>query len=249
MDHEEFAFLASPEFPNQKRVKSSSAWIPEEGAFPPVLLVYDEVEAVELAFGSTCLFPGFLRKNAVKFSGDDQFLPRAKPVKYGHTYYVCADAPKDHSCYKHEESGRGNHSHGQQHEINSRGDTDEQYTRDAYHAFGFDPALINSSHERLSLLKRNVCLKAGGVGAFRNGFCRDFERASVVAFKVEYGKKRQVRTGSFVSIGLFKAARIELLEMKEFFWRFRTQNFALFTFFFQRKRWRIVLPVTVAGRQ
>jgi hypothetical protein len=41
-----------------------------------VLLVDDEVEVVEVVFGGTCFFPGFFRKDTVKFCGDNQFLPR-----------------------------------------------------------------------------------------------------------------------------------------------------------------------------
>ena len=59
---------------------SWSFWIWEEYAVPTILLVDDEVKVVEVVFGRTCFFPGFFRKDTIKFCGDDQFLPN--PVQH-----------------------------------------------------------------------------------------------------------------------------------------------------------------------
>jgi hypothetical protein len=50
-----------------------------------VLLIDDEVELVELVFGDPCLFPGFFRKDTVKFCCDNKFFPRQKPVEHKQT--------------------------------------------------------------------------------------------------------------------------------------------------------------------
>jgi hypothetical protein len=47
----------------------------------------------------------------------------------------------------------------------------------------------------------------------------------VVAFEVEDRENRKFRTGSFVSIGLLKAAWTELLQVKQYCWCFRKQGF------------------------
>ena len=82
VDQEKFAAAALFKLADQKRVQGTRPWIWEECAFPTVLLVDYEVELVEVVFGCTCFFPGFFRKNSVKFCGDDELLPRAKPVEH-----------------------------------------------------------------------------------------------------------------------------------------------------------------------
>ena len=44
-----------------------------------MLLVYDEVEVVEVVFGRTRFFPGFYRQNTVKFCGNDAVSSTDKP--------------------------------------------------------------------------------------------------------------------------------------------------------------------------
>ena len=63
----------------------------------------------------------------------------------------------------------------------------------------------------------------------------DFEGASVVAFNVKYCKDGKFRAGSFVSIGLFKAARIEFRELKHSFRCLSGQYSSLLTSPFQGK--------------
>jgi len=83
VDQKEFASVALLELADQKRVEGTRPWIGEECAFPMMLLVDYEIEVVEVVFYRACLFPGFFRKDSIKFRGDDQFLPRAKPVEHG----------------------------------------------------------------------------------------------------------------------------------------------------------------------
>jgi hypothetical protein len=64
-----------------------------------------------------------------------------------------------------------------------------------------------------------------------NGLCGDFKSELVVAFEVKDGEDRWFRTGSFVSISLFKTGRIELLKVKEWWWCFRKEGFSLVALF------------------
>ena len=73
------------------------------------------------------------------------------------------------------------------------------------------------------------------MGSGRNRVHGDFEGASVVAFKVKYCKDGKFRAGSFVSISLFKAARIEFRELKHSFRCLSGQYFSLLTSPFQGK--------------
>jgi hypothetical protein len=47
-----------------------------------MLLVYDEVEIVELVFCGTRFFPDRFRQNTVEFCADDQFFPRTELLKH-----------------------------------------------------------------------------------------------------------------------------------------------------------------------
>jgi hypothetical protein len=45
------------------------------------LLVDYEIELIEVLSGYKCFIAGFFRKDTVKFCGDDELLPRPKPVE------------------------------------------------------------------------------------------------------------------------------------------------------------------------
>ena len=66
---------------DQKRVQGTRPGIRKECAFPTVLLVDYEVELIEVVSGYKCFFAGLFRKDSVEFCGDDELLPRPKPVE------------------------------------------------------------------------------------------------------------------------------------------------------------------------
>jgi hypothetical protein len=78
-------------------------------------------------------------------------------------------------------------------------------------------ALARKNHPLggLGLPEGNVRSKAGPVADSWKQLGGNFEGHAVTAFEVENGKDRQFGTDSFVTIGLFKARRIELLQMQE----------------------------------
>ena len=53
-----------------------------------MLLVDYDVEVVEVVFSDARLLAGFLRKDAVKFRGHYQFLPRQEPIQHGEAKHV-----------------------------------------------------------------------------------------------------------------------------------------------------------------
>ena len=53
-----------------------------------------------MVFGRTRFFPGLFWKDTVKFCGDNQFLPRAKPVKHEQAKDVSEECTKGPSSQK-----------------------------------------------------------------------------------------------------------------------------------------------------
>jgi len=81
VDHEKFASVTLLVLADRKRVQGTGPWIGKECAFPTVLLVDYEVELIEVVSGYKRFFAGFFRKDTVEFCGDDELLPRPKPVE------------------------------------------------------------------------------------------------------------------------------------------------------------------------
>lgn len=107
--------------------------------------------------------------------------------------------------------------------------------RDRDPFFRPDSPFVHFPDERLSLAEWHVRHQAGGVGNRRNGLGCDLEVKPMVPCQIENGKDWQFRAGSFVHIGLFKSARIELLKTKQFRWCLGQEQFALVAFPFQGK--------------
>ena len=105
---EEFPSIALFYLADQKRIQIARSWVGKERTFPPALLVDYDVEMVEVIRSDARLLAGFLRKDAVKFRGHYQFLPRQKPIKHGEAKHVGQEGAQEPSS----DQGTGFHKGG-----------------------------------------------------------------------------------------------------------------------------------------